>query len=252
MNELKQQIIKDMEQADSILIGLGEEVSLLHFTEEEMQDKESGLRTVEKDYEMAYFLQKEKQKEHLKLKKFYSILRKLTADKNYFIVTTNTDDSCYWYWTEQEKIVAPCGSYQRLQCENNCSDEVYEMSNFEGKAPFICPKCKAVLRPNIHDHSPYCEKGYLAQWEVYTKWLQHTLNKKLCILELGVGFGTPSVIRWPFEKIAYFNQKASFYRIHSRFNQLSEEISEKGNSIKENPVDFFLNLDISGKYDKLI
>ena len=57
----------------------------------------------------------------------------------------------------------------------------------------------------------YDESGYLDQWGHYRKWLQGTLNRRLFVLELGVGMRFPSVVRWPFEKVAFFNQKiASF------------------------------------------
>ena len=87
----------------------------------------------------------------------------------------------------------------------------------------------------------YVEEGYLELWNRYKKWLQGTVNRKLCVLELGVGMKYPSVIRWPFEKIVFFNQKSSFFRVHSKLYQLTEEISERGYKIKEKPIDFLIN-----------
>ncbi len=75
-------------------------------------------------------------------------------------------------------------------------------------------------------------------WERYLHWLGFTLNQKLCILELGVGFAHPSVIRFPFEKTCYFNQKSIFIRIHETFSQLSAEIAERGITIQKDPVLF--------------
>ena len=43
-------------------------------------------------------------------------------------------------------------------------------------------------------------------WEKYLHWLSFTLNQKLCVLELGVGFAHPQLVRFPFEKTAYFNK----------------------------------------------
>ena len=67
-----------------------------------------------------------------------------------------------------------------------------------------------------------------------------TLNKKLCVLELGVGMNLPNIIRWPFEKIAYYNKKASFFRVNGSLYQLTEKLSDKGISIGENAIDFLL------------
>ena len=82
----------------------------------------------------------------------------------------------------------------------------------------------------------YNEKGYLEQWSLYTKWLQGTLNRKLLVLELGEGMRFPTVIRWPFEKIAYFNKKAVFVRVNEELYQLTEELSEKGLGISKNAI----------------
>ena len=88
--------------------------------------------------------------------------------------------------------------------------------------------------------SKYAEEGYLKQWDVYTKWLQGTVNKKLCVLELGAGLEYPKIIRFPFEKIVFYNQKAFMYRIHSLIYQLGEEIGNRGIGIKEDPIDFLI------------
>ena len=88
----------------------------------------------------------------------------------------------------------------------------------------------------------YLEEGYLDQWAVYKKWLQGTVNKKVCILELGVGMKYPTVIRWPFEKITFFNQKAELFRVHSRLYQMTEEIKERGFGICQSPQVFLKEL----------
>ena len=88
----------------------------------------------------------------------------------------------------------------------------------------------------------YNEMGYLEQWKLYTKWLQGTLNRRVVILELGVGMKFPTVIRFPFEKIAFFNQKAEFYRIHEKLYQLTEDLKGKGQGISQNAIDCLRNL----------
>ena len=75
-------------------------------------------------------------------------------------------------------------------------------------------------------------------WETYTKWLQGTLNRNLVILELGVGM--EQLIRFPFEKVAYFNQKSCLYRVHSHLYQMTEEIKERGYSVPMHPVTLLL------------
>ena len=84
-------------------------------------------------------------------------------------------------------------------------------------------------------------------WDKYTKWLQGTLNRNVLILELGVGLKYPGVIRFPFEKAAYFNKKADFIRVHGRLYQMTEELGDKGISIAQNAVGFLAGIEIECK-----
>ena len=52
-------------------------------------------------------------------------------------------------------------------------------------------------------------------------------NRTTVLLELGEGFGHPSLIRWPFERTAAINRKARLYRVHKTFYQITEELKEK-------------------------
>ncbi len=81
-----------------------------------------------------------------------------------------------------------------------------------------------------------------AQWNLYNKWLQSTLNKKLVIVELGEGFASPNFMRWPFENITFINNKAFFYRVNEKLPNVPENITDKSCPIKENSVEFVRNL----------
>ena len=176
-------------------------------------------------------------------------------DKNYFVISTCIDENIKKAAFDVERIVEPCGNYKMLQCSAKCTSELYpskEFSDLVNQAILdgvgldsleipTCPVCgKPLAFNNILCESNYIEDGYQVQWGRYTKWLQMTLNKKLCILELGVEMNLPNIIRWPFEKVAFYNQKASFFRINKTLYQLTEELGEKGVSISENAVEFLL------------
>jgi hypothetical protein len=95
-----------------------------------------------------------------------------------------------------------------------------------------CPHCGAPLTGNTIEAETYIEEGYLPRWEAYRKWQTMTLNKKLLILELGEDFKTPTVMRWPFEKIAYFNKKAFLFRVNRQFPQVPKELEGKALGIQ--------------------
>ena len=197
----------------------------------------------------------------------YKKIHTLLENKRYFVLTTNTDDIIYKGGFDENNIAAPCGSILRFQagcdCDGYCQsakpvlEEIYKalcelkntkenltqdiVSGYVEAIKSIIPKCESchTLRKfSVHSEKGYDESGYLQQWEKYTRWLQLTLNKKLTLLELGVGFDTPTVIRWPFEKIAMLNYKAWLYRINRKVPQLPLEIKDKGTSINENSFEF--------------
>ena len=68
------------------------------------------------------------------------------------------------------------------------------------------------------------------------------MNHKLLVLELGVGMQFPSVIRWPFEKVVFFNQKAFLCRVNEKLYQLTEELAGKGCGISMNAIDWLKQL----------
>ena len=131
--------------------------------------------------------------------------------------------------TRFQRIVAPCGNENWRQCSEGCTKDIWE----QGEIPDdICPHCGAPLTGNTIQATPYIEEGYLPQWEKYTQWLTKTLNRELVILELGCGFENPGVIRFPFEKTCFFNQKSFFCRVHKTFPQTSAELGERAVGVK--------------------
>ncbi len=171
--------------------------------------------------------------------KGYEDLLKLIKEKDYFIVTTVTDAKIWEQPFDKKRIVAPCGNITWRQCEHGCTKDIWE----EGEVPDgICPHCGGRLVPNTVESGHYIEEGYLPQWKSYTEWLAGTLNKNLTVLELGEGFFTPTVIRWPFEKTVFFNKQARFFRVHQEFFQISEELKEKAEGIKADSVLFISRL----------
>lgn len=247
-----------IETADMVLVGIGEEFGYSEkkiFESDEYHEVFSKIKE-ENEWMYPYFYAKIAEKEVES--KAYNILGDLLKDKNYFVVSLRTDDIIYGadIRLDKERIVTPCGGVRKLQCEVNCSNKIYEIpeelkkeleesfrENDGGEkiAERYCPDCGKKLVFNRIGAVQYCEADYLPSWEKYTKWLQGTLNRKLCILELGVGMKYPSVIRWPFEKMAFFNQKATMFRVHSKLYQLTEEIKEKGYAVAQNPLEFLVN-----------
>jgi hypothetical protein len=132
-----------------------------------------------------------------------------------------------------QRITAPCGNITWRQCSKSCTKDIWE----PGEIPDdICPHCGAPLTGNTMEAETYIEEGYLPQWKAYTDWLSRSFHHDLLILELGVGFSKPGIIRFPFEKTAFFNQKAFLCRVNEKFPQTEESLGARAAGIAANSV----------------
>ena len=207
-----------IKEAQKVLIGIG---------------KEWALRDDEKDIRFCHLTDPSQ----ADLKAAYEALYDLIKEKDYYIVTTLTDGAVYEMPFDKNRIVAPCGNIHWRQCSKACTKDIWEESEVPDD---VCPHCKAPLTGNTIKAETYIEEGYLPRWKDYMKWQTGTINRSLVILELGEGFATPTVMRWPFEKIIYFNRKSRLYRINESFYQLPKEAEERGVSVHENSVRWML------------
>ena len=164
----------------------------------------------------------------------YNLLAEGLEGKNYFIVSLCMDDKIYESNLNEERIVSPLGGKRKKQCPNGCDNLLFNPSETE------CPICHEELVDNNILAERYVEEGYLPMWEKHKKWLIGTLNKRLLVLELGTSMKFPEIIRFPFEKIAFLNDKAKFLRVNNGIYQLSSDVSGKGQGIKDDSVKWII------------
>lgn len=258
-------IREQIEKAEMVLVGLGEE---LQCPESVRRLPEYGTgRDRLTESELPWLLPawddycegRVKADTGAVLEKFADIL----ADKNYFIVSVAMNRSIADAPWKEGRLVMPCGTALKQQCAGKCDRDPIPLSEkdkclleeimgdlyqgrfqpekAEGFGP--CEECRSpMVLNNVWVGKNYNEKGYLEQWHQYTKWLQGTLNRRVLILELGVGMRFPTVIRFPFEKAAFFNQKAVFCRINEKLYHMTEELKGKGQGISQNAIDCLRNL----------
>lgn len=247
-----EQMIAD---AQMVLAGIGEEFECAGYLKEQTR----YVQIMEELEEQKDFMWIIPYLQYLFLRDYEPLLaamenlKEMLRDKNYYLVTVCmhgiVDEAGY----KEGRVVSPCGSFRKLQCSSEecdyigttleelllqISDYVKGRLSIGGIGIPVCPKCGKPLQFNSLYADHYKEAGYLTAWQTYTKWLQGTLNRRLCVLELGVSLNLPTVIRFPFEKIAFFNEKAKFIRVHERLYHLSRELGEKGIAQAENAVDF--------------
>ncbi len=265
--EIKKEFLEAIREAELVLVGLGEEFDSVTGAQDTnmyevgkeilMQSEQSSLMPAWQ--RLYYSEQSELIRDRL------SSLATILEEKNYFVVSVATNRIITEIPWHEGRLVMPCGSDLRIQCSGECEEHLerlkaeemlklddaldkWRIKLMQGENSClpdwqgVCLKCKKRITLNNIYNEQYDENGYLPDWQIYTKWLQGTVNRKLVVLELGVGMKFPSVIRFPFEKIAYFNQKAKFYRVNKNLYHLTEELTEKGVGIADNAIDWLENL----------
>lgn len=249
-------VVEKIKAADLVLVGIGEELETLKWVREKKEYQKIA-ENIGKSWILPFVEKREIEEAIKDRSEIYKLLSGCLEGKNYFIVSLCQDGMIREAGLEEGRIVEPCGGYKKLQCSDRCSAELYDVpeglmqqirafmdgtsGEDELKEP-VCPLCGKPLVFNNVSAENYVEEGYLDQWMLYKKWLQGTVNKNVCILEIGVGMKYPTVIRWPFEKVTFYNQKAELFRVHSRLYQITEEIKERGWGICQKPEEFLKEL----------
>jgi hypothetical protein len=77
-----------------------------------------------------------------------------------------------------------------------------------------CPACGGYLERNPRKDGQFVEASYEQGRLAYNAFLERAWNGRLVLLEMGVGFNTPVIIRWPFERVAATHPRASLLRVN--------------------------------------
>jgi hypothetical protein len=60
------------------------------------------------------------------------------------------------------------------------------------------------------------------------RWINQTSNERLLLMDIGSGFNTPGVIRWPMEQIAAHVSTARLVRINLHDARVPRGLGERG------------------------
>lgn len=177
----------------------------------------------------------------------YQKLLKLVEDKEYFVLTTNVEHQFWINGFEDERIFATQGDYGLLQCGRACHDKLYPNEDkvhewLENTKDFripselvpVCPVCGEEMDLNLRKDNFFVEDD---DWRVRNKRYYDFLDNiggKFVFLEIGVGFNTPGIIRYPFEQMTYSNPDATLIRLNLDYPQAIPENKDKTISFDEN------------------
>jgi len=158
----------------------------------------------------------------------YKQLYEIVKDKDYFVLTTNVDHQFQKASFQKERIFATQGDYGNIQCEKGCHPKIYDAEDLfyqmdQARRDCIvpsdlvpkCPVCGGNMTMHLRCDQYFVEdKDWHEAAGRYQNFLNRMEKKQGVLLELGVGFNTPTIIRFPFEEMANRNKRLSLIRLN--------------------------------------
>ena len=148
-------------------------------------------------------------------KPLYRQLLSLVEDKDYFVITTNVDGQFEKAGFDTQRIFATQGDYAFFQPADGSPKELYPNRKWVEQALPAIHDCRipTELIPHTPDGKPVamnlrCDDTFVEdehwheQADRYSRFIEKSYDKRLLLLEFGVGFNTPVIIRFPFERIS--------------------------------------------------
>ena len=174
-------------------------------------------------------------------KPVYQRLRSLVQGKDIFVLTTNVDHQFQLAGFDKQRLFYTQGDYGLFQCSVPCHAHTYDnestiramvaqQTNMRVPTELIprCPICGAPMTMNLRADSTFVEDaGWQAAYQRYVCFLQRTAKTRIVYLELGVGFNTPGIIRYPFEQFTFQGKHATLIRLNQHEAAVPAALAQK-------------------------
>ena len=173
-------------------------------------------------------------------KPVYEELLGLVKDKDYFVITTNVDHCFQKAGFDKKRLFYTQGDYGLFQCSEPCKNVTYDnrdmilgmyekQSGMRIPSELIpkCPNCGKPLTMNLRSDDKFVEdEGWHEAAKRYGEF-NETHKGKVLYLELGVGYNTPVIIKYPFWQRTYDNPEATYACINFSDAECPEQIKDR-------------------------
>lgn len=161
-------------------------------------------------------------------KPVYDDILKLVQNRDYFVITTNVDHCFQKAGFDKKRLFYTQGDYGLFQCSEPCCQETFDNEEViremvkrqeDMKIPTellpTCPHCGKPLTMNLRSDDTFVEdKGWHRAAERYENFFRTRAGQKILFLELGVGYNTPVIIKYPFWQMTAKNPNATYICIN--------------------------------------
>jgi len=186
----------------------------------------------------------------------YKTLLGALAGKELFILSTNADGQFEKAGVPAERVFNTQGSYDLIQCERGCHQRTYnaverfrEMDRVQrrGRIPSRlvpkCPVCGGPMAMNLRVDDHFVEDGNWHGAEArFGGFLTECADKKTVLLELGVGFNTPTIIRLPFEKLLREHEDMRLVRMNRSKAAVPASLADRAVGVEGDMADSITEL----------
>ena len=184
-------------------------------------------------------------------KPVYAQLVDLIRNKDYFVLTTNVDHCFQKAGVDMARLFYTQGDYGLWQCSVPCHRRTYDneqtvramverQTDMRVPSDLIpyCPQCGAPMAMNLRSDDTFVEDlGWNEAASRYVDFVQSHMDKKLLLLELGVGNNTPGIIKYPFLRLAAQNPHATYVCINAGEAACPETLATRAILIKADLAD---------------
>lgn len=186
----------------------------------------------------------------------YKRLFELVKDKDYFVLTTNVDHQFQKAGFDKHRLFYTQGNYGLFQCAEPCHNVTYDnekiirrmlakQKNMRIPSELIpkCPKCGKPMTMNLRcDDTFVQDEGWYRASERYSDFLRRHEGAHILFLELGVGFNTPVIIKYPFWQMTVKNPSAVYACVNFDEAFCPDELKDKSICINGNIAEVFRDI----------
>ena len=191
-------------------------------------------------------------------KPVYDNLYELVKDKDYFVITTNVDHCFQKVGFDKHRLYYTQGDYGLFQCSEPCHKKTYDNEDIirkmvmaqgyefkedgslylpEGRnlkltvpselVPY-CPECGKPMSMNLRADNTFVEdEGWHVAAKRYEQFLERHKNLNVVFIELGIGYNTPVIIKYPFWQMTDKWQYAHYICLNYGQAYAPDEIKDK-------------------------